>query len=195
MKIKDLKLIYKPLRISRKKPDYKKTQQKWHRTNQFIRVPQVRLINESGENIGVVDTAEALAMAQEKGLDLIEVNPLANPPVVKIVDYSKLKYQEEKERRKEKAKQKKVEIKGIRLSLRISDHDQEIRINQAEKFLKQEDKVRIEMILKGRERQHFDLARGIINKFVQSVGQALPITVEQPLNVQGGKLSVLIAKK
>jgi len=181
------------LRISRKKPD--RNQQKWHRTNQYIRVPQVRLIDETGQNIGVIDTSEALAMAQEKGLDLIEVNPLAQPPVVKIIDYSKLKYQEEKERRKEKAKQKKIEVKGIRLSLRISEHDQEIRINQAEKFLKQDDKVRIEMILKGRERQHFDLAREIINKFVQSVGSLLPINIEQPLNIQGGKLSVLIAKK
>lgn len=182
------------MRISYKRQQYKKIQQKY-RTNAFIRVPQVRLIDEDGQNIGVVETAKALAMAQESGFDLVEVSPLANPPVAKILNYNKLKYQEEKERRKEKAKQKKIEVKGIRLSLRISEHDIEIRINQAEKFLSQDDKVKVEMILKGRELQHKNLAREIINKFVESLNEKIPVNVEQPLNVQGGKLGILIAKK
>lgn len=134
-------------------------------------------------------------MAQDRGLDLIEVNPLANPPVAKIVDYSKMRYQEEKERRKERAKQKKVEIKGIRLSLRISEHDTEVRVNQAAKFLNQDDKVKLEMLLRGRERQHTDLAKNIINKFVAAVNQIVEVNVEQPLSILGGKLSVMIAKK
>lgn len=134
-------------------------------------------------------------MAQDKGLDLVEVSPLADPPVAKIVNYSKLKYQEEKERRKEKAKQKKVEIKGIRLSLRISDHDKEVRIKQAEKFLNQDDKVKLEILLRGRERQHADLAKEIINKFVEEVDKLVPTAVEQPINRQGGKLSIVIAKR
>jgi len=153
------------------------------------------LIDETGQNIGVIATDKALALAQEKGLDLVEVSPLATPPVAKIVDYSKLKYQEEKERRKERAKQKKTEIKGIRLSLRISDHDKEVRIKQAEKFLNHEDKVKIEMILRGRERQHKDLAREIIKKFIDSIDQLIPVKTEQALNIQGSKLSVMIAKK
>lgn len=183
------------MRISRKRSKYKRVQQKRHRTNEYIKVPQVRLIDETGENFGVVDTAKALRMAREKGLDLVEVSPKAQPPVAKIVDYSKLKYQEEKERRKEKAKQKKVEIKGIRLSLRISEHDKEIRIKQAEKFLNQDDKVKIEMSLRGRERQHKDLAREIINKFIGSINTSVPIITEQALNIQGGRLSVVITKK
>lgn len=142
-----------------------------------------------------MSTAEALALAQDKGLDLVEVSPLANPPVAKIVDYSKLKYQEEKERRKEKAKQKKVEIKGIRLSLRISDHDKEIRVKRAEDFLNDGDKVKVELLLSGRERQHFSLAREIINKFVADINASVPVNVEQPITIQGGKLSVIIAKK
>jgi len=182
------------LRISYKRQPYKRIQQKY-RTNNFIRVPQVRLIDENGENIGVVETAKALAMAQEGGFDLVEVSPLANPPVAKILNYNKLKYQEEKEKRKEKAKQKKIEVKGIRLSLRISEHDIEIRINQAEKFLGQDDKVKVEMILRGREHQHKNLAREIINKFVESLNKKIPVNVEQPLNIQGGKLSILVAKK
>ncbi len=134
-------------------------------------------------------------MALEKGLDLVEVSPLAQPPVAKIINYSKLRYREEKERRKEKAKQKKIEVKGIRLSLRISEHDKEVRMNQAKKFLNQEDKVKVEMILKGRELQHLDLGREIIDKFVDSLNQIIPITIEQPLTRQGGRFSVLVAKK
>lgn len=163
--------------------------------NNFIRVPQVRLIDENGENIGVIDTTAAINLAREKGLDLVEVSPLAQPPVAKILNYNKLKYQEEKERRKEKAKQKRIEVKGIRLSLRISQHDIDVRLNQAAKFIGQDDKIRVEMILKGRERQHFNLAKDIINKFVASLNQLIPTVTEMPLTVQQGKLSVLLAKK
>ncbi len=184
------------MRISRRKPSYKQqANQKRHRTNQFIRAEKVRLIDEDGQNLGVVNTSQALSMAQDRGLDLIEVSPLANPPVAKILNYSKLKYQEEKERRKEKAKQKKIEIKGIRLSLRISDHDTEVRIKQAEKFLGNEDKVKLEILLKGRERQHTDLAREIISKFIEKVNQTVTVAIDQPLSRQGGKLSVIISKK
>lgn len=183
------------MRISRKKPRYNQVQQKRHKTNQYIRSEQVRLIDENGENIGVISTAKALEMAQDLGLDLVEVSPLAKPPVAKLLNYSKLKYQEEKERRKEKAKQKKVEIKGIRLSLRISEHDKEVRIKQAQKFLNNEDKVKLEVFLRGRERQHQDLAKEIIDKFIEKVGEAVPVVIEQPLNKLGGKLQVVIAKK
>jgi len=183
------------MRISRKKPRYKKEQQKRYRTNQYIRVPEVRLVDETGENIGVIETRKALAMAQEKGLDLVEVSPLAKPPVAKIVDYSKMKYQEEKERRKEKAKQKKVEVKGIRLSLRIGEGDKSVRVKQAVKFLGQDDKVKIEIILRGRERQHKQLAKEIINKFIETINEEIQTNIEQPINIQGGKISVLIAKK
>jgi len=183
------------LRISRKKPWLRQSQLKRHRINNFIHCEQVRLIDENGQNLGTLNTADALALARDKGLDLVEVSPLANPPVVKIVDYSKLKYQEEKERRKEKAKQKKIEVKGIRLSLRISGHDKEIRVKRAEDFLNGGDKVKVELLLSGRERQHFDLAREIVNKFVADVNVLVPVNIEQSLTIQGGKLSLIIAKK
>ena len=183
------------MRISRRRPKPKKSQQRRYRTNQYIRAPQVRLVDETGQNIGVVETAKALAMAQEKGLDLVEVSPLAQPPVVKIINYSKLKYQEEKERRKGKSKQRRTEIKGLRLSLRIGKHDKEVRLAQAEKFLNEEDKVKIEMILRGRERRHQDLAKEIINEFINSLNQKIETRIEQPLIVQGGRLSIIIARK
>ena len=189
-----LKNNNKTLRISHKRNKYLDTSKK-HRTNQFIRVPQVRMIDENGDNIGVIDTDKALEMAQERGLDLVEVSPLANPPVVKIVNYAKMKYEKEKERRKEKAKQKKIEIKGIRLSLRISDHDIQVRINRAKGFLADGDKVKIDMQLKGREMQHKDLAREIIKKFVDTIATEVPLNIEAPLSVMGGRLSTIIANK
>ena len=183
------------MRISGKRHFIKKKfeAQKRYRTNQYIRVPEVRLIDENGQNIGVISTAEALALAQERGLDLVEVSPLANPPVAKIINYSKLKYQEEKERRKGRAKQKKVEVKGVRLSLRIGQHDVEVRLKQAQKFLADGNKVRIEIILRGREKGRADLARKNINNFIEALNQIKPVKVEQPLSALGGKLSIIIA--
>ena len=183
------------MRISRKKPSNRRVVTKRYKTNQQINAPEVRLIIETGENVGVTPTDKALIMAQEKGLDLVEVSPLANPPVAKIVDYSKLKYQEEKERRKERSKQKKIETKGIRLSLRIGQGDKEVRMKQAIKFLNNEDKVKIEMFLRGRERQHSVLAKKIINDFIESIKKEIEVIVESGIGVQGGKLNVIIAKK
>jgi len=184
------------LRISRRRHKFQpKIEEKTHRANLQIKVPQVRLIDEAGANLGVMDTSAALRLALERGLDLVEVSPLANPPVVKIVDYNKLKYQEEKERHKERAKAKKIEVKGIRLTLRIGAHDREVRLKQAEEFLKDGDKVKVEMILRGRENQHAVLAKEIVNKFVASINSLIPITVESPLAYQGGRIGVLVARQ
>lgn len=143
--------------------------------------------------MGVISTPEALNIAWNKGIDLIEVSPEASPPVCKLIDLGKYKYRKEKAERKLKAKQKKVEIKGIRLTLKIGKHDLGIRLNQANKFLEQGHKVKVGMMLRGREKAHFDLAREIIENFQQDLG--VDLIVEQPLTRQGGKLSVLITKK
>ncbi|MDD5109999.1 MAG: translation initiation factor IF-3 [Patescibacteria group bacterium] len=166
-----------------------------YRVNEWIRVPEVRLIDETGAHVGVVPTAQAIARAREHELDLVEVQPLANPPVAKILSFSKLKYEEDKERKREKARQKKVEIKGVRLSLRIGQHDREVRLTQAQQFLGNDDKVRIELILRGRERQHKDLAEKIIQDFISTIHQTIPVKVEQGISAQGGKLSTIIAKE
>ena len=165
-----------------------------HRFNLGVVAPQVRLIDEQGQNQGVVDTPAALAMARERGLDLVEVASKAKPPVAKIVDYSKFRYQEEKERRKEKAKQKEVEVKSIRLSLRIGEHDLEVRRRAAVTFLEDNDKVKIEIILRGRERAHADVARGVIAKFIERLNEQLPIRVEQEVGLQEGRLTAMIGK-
>jgi len=184
------------MRISRRRPRYfKQTIKIKYRINGFIKSPQVRLIDETDKNVGVIDTSRAISMAREKGLDLVEVSPLANPPVAKILDFNKLKYQEDKEQRKEKARQKKVEVKGIRLSLRIGDHDLEVKVNQAQKFLTDNDKVKIELFLRGREREHQALAREIVNKFMDQLGKLVPLRIDQELDAQRERLTIIVAKK
>ena len=124
------------------------------RSNAQIRVPEVSLINEEGENIGTIETAKALQMAEEAGMDLVEVNPKANPPVVKIMDFGQFKYERENKAHKQKLQQKKVETKNIRLSVRISEHDFEFRLDQAAKFLAKDNKLKIEIMMRGREKQY-----------------------------------------
>ena len=136
-------------------------------------------------------------MAQDADLDLVEVNPKANPPVVKIVNLGQLKYEKEKQAHKQKIQQKKVEIKNIRLSFRISEHDLEMRLAQAEKFLAKENKTKIELILRGRERQYPQKAAEIIRGFVAKI-QAKPdlnIEIEQPLTNQGGRFTIILINK
>jgi translation initiation factor IF-3 len=160
--------------------------------NAGIRAPEVRVIDENETHLGVFPIQEALAIAQEKGLDLVEINPATSPPVTKITNFGQFKYQKEKEARKQKAHQKRIELKGIRLSLRIGEGDLGVRRAQAEKFLGEGDKVRVEIILKGRERQHADLAGKIISDFCASLVET---RVEQQLQRQAGVLSMIVAKK
>lgn len=178
----------------RPKPDY---QEKRFRVNQQIRVPEVFLIDESGQSVGVMATGKALAMAQGAGMDVVEVNPKANPPVVRIIDYGQFKYKKEKEAQKQKVKQKKVEIKGIRLSVRISQHDFDFRLEQARKFLARGDKLKLEMILKGRERQHPEKAEEIMKKFYYSLKETpgLNMEIEQGLTKQGGRFNIILINK
>lgn len=164
-----------------------------YKINHKIIAPEVRLIDETGTMIGVVSLPQALERAAEAEMDLIEVSPKAEPPVCKIMDFGSFKYQKEKEMKTQKAKQKAVEIKGLRLSLKIGEHDLNIRLKQAEKFLADGDKVRIEMTLKGRERQHTSRGREIIDGFSRSL--AAVAKVEQPFTNQGGKLSIIIIPK
>jgi len=176
---------------------YKKRPKKplipYFRVNQKIRAPKVRLIDENNEMVGVVSLDQALEKAQQAELDLVEVSPKTNPPVCKILDFGSFKYQKEKDARSQKIKQKVVEIKGVRLSLRIGKHDRDIRLKQTKKFLQNNDKVKIELNLRGRERQHADQAKKIIDEFIQELDEE--IKIEQPFAKQGGKLSIVIAPK
>ena len=171
--------------------------EKRFRVNQQIRIPEVFLIDENGEKIGVMPTQKALSMAQEAGMDLVEVNPKERPSVVKIMDYGQFKYEKDKLAQKQKTKQKKTETKGIRLSVRISKHDFDFRLNQAKKFLEKGSKLKVEVILKGRERQHPEKVREIIYKFIEELKQSekLNINIEQDLTRQGGRFSIVLVNK
>ncbi|MBI2552280.1 translation initiation factor IF-3 [Candidatus Uhrbacteria bacterium] len=178
------------MRISRRRPQ--KPQGPLIRFNTGITAPQVRVINDQGEHLDVMDTAAALTLAREQGLDLVLINPNAQPPIAKITDYGRYKYQKTKEMRKQKAHAKEVEVKGVRLSLRIGDHDLGVRREMAQRFMDEGNRVRIEIILRGRERQHVELARKILQDFVALFTE---IRIDQPFQKQGGVLSMVIAKK
>ncbi|MFH1536944.1 MAG: translation initiation factor IF-3 [Patescibacteria group bacterium] len=169
-----------------------------YRKNQEINVPEVRLIGEQNEQFGVVTTHEAIGKAQDLGLDLVEVSPKADPPVCKLVDFGKMKYEQEKKERKEKAKQKKIELKGIRLSVHIGDHDFETRLKQANKFLTKGNKVKIELLLRGRQKAHPELGEEMIKKFTDQLETEFKdqkLYFDQRTKRQGGRFIAIIGIK
>jgi translation initiation factor IF-3 len=171
--------------------------EKRFKINDLIKVPEVSVINENGENIGIISTLKAREMALELGMDLVEVNPVAEPPVCKIMNYGQFKYEQEKKAHKQKIQQKKIDTKGVRLSVRISEHDFNVRIEQATKFLLKGDKLKIELLLKGREKAHPEKAREIINVFVQKLqeNKEMNLISEQDLTMQGGKFIMILVNK
>ena len=165
-----------------------------YRFNEGITAPQVLVLGTEGENIGIKTTAEAIRLARETGLDLVEINPKTDPPVAKIMNFGQFRYHQEKEARQAKARQHVVDIKGVRLSLRIGAHDLEIRRTQTIKFLNGGDKVKIEIILRGRELQQTPLAFEGVKNFVGSIHAAVPIRWEQNTEKQANKVTAIIAK-
>lgn len=137
----------------------------------------VRVVGEDGKNLGVMETPEALRLAEEKGLDLIEIAPTAKPPVCRIMDFGKFKYEREKGEREHGKKQKEVEVKGIRIGFTTGKHDLEMRAKQAQKFLEEGNKVRIDMRLSGREKAHGHLALQRFNQFLEMIRE---FTLESP---------------
>jgi translation initiation factor IF-3 len=165
--------------------------------NDKIRVPEVFLINDEGVSVGVISTVEALRMAQEADLDLAIMNPKAQPPVAKMVNLGQLKYESEKKAHRQKVAQKKIDVKEIRLSVRIGEHDFNFRLEQAEKFLKDGDKIKLEVVIKGRERQHPEKAEEMIQKFIAGL-KAVPdlnVAVEQSLTKMGGRFNIVLMNK
>jgi len=165
---------------------------KHFKTNERILAPEVFLIDEKGTQVGPTKTVDALESAQELELDLVEVGPKAKPPVAKLMDYGQYKYETEKKVRKAKAHQKTTELKAIRLSFRIKGKDLETKQKQAQKFLDDGNKVKVDIILKGRERAHKPLAIENMNTFVKNLGD--DIKVLQPVAVQGGQISTTVTK-
>jgi len=163
------------------------------RINGRIRVREVRVVGEEGEQLGVLPTIEAIKRAEEAGLDLVEVAPTAVPPVCRIMDYSKYKYEQEKREKEARKKQKIVHLKEIRLSPKIGEHDYQFKLRNLEDFLKRGDKVKITMMFKGREMAHIDLGRKILNRLASDISQVGEI--EEPARQEGRFINLVIRAK
>ena len=182
------------MRISRKKRP-EKPLIPFYNVNNNIHATEVRVLDNEGNNLGVMSTAKAVAMAQEQELDLVEINPKAEPPVCKLIEFSHFKYKKEKEMRKQKAGAHESEIKGLRLSVRIGEHDLEVRLDQAEKFLSQGDKVKPEIILRGRENAKPQIAFEVFKKFFALLAAKMEIRYEQEPQKQANKITAIIARR
>ena len=136
--------------------------------NEKIRAREIRVVGEDGEQFGILSVNEALALATEKNLDLVEISPNATPPVCKIMDYGKFKYEKTKKEKENKKKQKNVVIKEIRIKPHIDEHDKETKISQIKKFIEKEYKVKISLRLSGREKLHAESAVKILDEFADS---------------------------
>lgn len=145
--------------------------------------------------MGILDLREAVEMARAKNLDLIQVTEKVDPPVCRIMEYGKYLYAEEKKEKEAQKKQKGGEIKGIRLTFNISAHDLETRARQTEKFLKEGDKVRIDMVLRGREKAHQDWAREKIGQFLDILEKQTPFKIERELKREPRGFSIIISKQ
>jgi len=163
--------------------------------NTQIRAKEVRVIDETGKQLGVMVLEEALRLAYERNLDLIQVTEKVDPPVCKIMDYGKYAYQEKKKTHTSAKKQKTSTLKGIRLTFNIGQHDMETRARQAEKFLKAGDKVRIDIVLRGREKALGNFAREKIGKFLEVLQPFVPYKIERELKKEMRGFSMIISKQ
>ena len=152
----------------------RRTKDRGPRVNNRINSPEVQVIASNGENLGILNTNQAIAMAKEEGLDLIEIAPKANPPVCKIIDIGKFKYDAQKKANKAKKKQKIVSLKEIKLRPVTETHDYKFKIKNAQKFISKGDKVKFTIRFKGRELQHSHLGNELMNKIkedMQAIGK------------------------
>ena len=147
----------------------KRTIPKGPRANNRINSPEVQVIGSTGENLGIINTNKAISMAKEEGLDLIEIAPNAKPPVCKIIDMGKYKYNAQKKANKAKKKQKKIELKEIKLRPVTETHDYNFKLKNAQKFLSKGDKVKFTIRFKGRELQHSNLGHDLMSKIKEDI--------------------------
>ncbi len=160
--------------------------------NERIRSTEVRLIDENGENHGVVPTSKALQMADDAGLDLVLISPNQAPPVAKILDYGKYKYELAKRAKEAKKKQHVVEIKEVKVRYKIDVHDYEVRLKSVRKFISQGNKVKIVVMLRGREMQHSNLAFDLLNRFIADLEND-SIQIEKKPQLEGRNVTLYLA--
>jgi translation initiation factor IF-3 len=163
------------------------------RMNERIRIREVRVIDDEGQQLGIMQTRDALDLAKSKGLDLIEVSPTANPPVCRIMDYGKFKYDEAKKKKDATKRSKTTEIKGIRLRPGTGEHDLAFKVRDAQRFLQEGDKVQVTVIFRSREASHPEIARAQLQRLVEGISELG--VVEQAPTIEGRRMTVLLAPK
>lgn len=167
-----------------------------HRLNERIRVPEVRVIDDVGEQLGVLPTEQALQIARDRGLDLVEVAPTARPPVTRILDYGKFKYEQAKKESEGRKKQARVVLREVKMKPNIGKHDMDFKLRTAAKLLRAGDKVKLTVMFRGREITHPEIGRGRIQTMMQRLGEEedLPLVVEKNLGMEGRFMSVIVAE-
>ena len=161
--------------------------------NEQIRDKEVRVIGENGEQLGIMSSKEAQALADEAGVDLVKIAPTAQPPVCRIVDYGKFKYEQMKREKEAKKKQHVVEIKEIRLTPNIETNDLNTKINAARKFLKEGDRVKVTLRFRGREMAHMQTSKHILDDFAEGLADAA--VIEKAPKVEGRSMTMFLAGK
>jgi translation initiation factor IF-3 len=166
---------------------------KFVRINERIRAPQVRLISPEGNQLGIVPLQKAMDLANQHDLDLVEVAPQAEPPVCRIMDFSKFKYDQEKKEREAKKHQVKIHLKEVRIKPNIDEHDYQVKLKQTISFLNKKDKVKINLMFRGRQMEHIDLGRRVLDRFINDAQHAGK--VEKDSSIEGRVMSVVLAPR
>ena len=161
--------------------------------NEQIRDREIRLIGEDGEQLGIMSAREAMKIAQEAELDLVKIAPAAKPPVCKIIDYGKYKYEQARKEKEAKKKQKTVEVKEVRLSPNIDTNDLNTKINNAKKFISKGNKVKVTLRFRGREMAHVQQRKHILDDFAETLADVA--VVEKPAKMEGRAMSMVLAEK
>lgn len=162
-----------------------------HRVNRAIRAPKVRVIDKDGGQLGVMTPYDALKLAQDAKLDLVEISPNAHPPVCKIIDYGKYRYEQSKRDKEQKKLQHQAKLKEVKLKPNIDEHDLQVKIRRAKDFLSKGDKVRLTCQFRGREMAHPEIGRQVMERFVEEVAEVGQR--EAPLKMMGRMLSTVLA--
>ena len=166
---------------------------KGQRTNEMVRVREVRLIDDEGNQLGIVPTVDALRMAKDKDLDLVEVSPNANPPVCKILDFGKYRFEQEKKLRESKKNQKVLKLKEIRMQPKIGSGDLDTKAKHVQEFLNEGDKVKITVRFRGRELAHTELGFDVLNEVLKRLTSAY--NIDKPAKMDGKMMSITISPK
>jgi translation initiation factor IF-3 len=161
--------------------------------NEEIRDAQVRVVSDKGEQLGIMTSKEALQMAQERDLDLVKIAPKATPPVCKVIDYGKYRFEQAKREKEAKKNQRVTEIKEIRLSLNIDTHDFNTKLNHAKKFIKVGNKVKVSIRFRGREMGHPEIGYDIMQRFADELSETS--TIEKPAKLDGRNMLMFLAPK